>query len=83
MTTQLEAIYEQGVLRPLQPLDLAEGVRVEIILVSPPEVKRTPFEILSAIAALPLEVDREEEDGGREHDHYLYGKPKTQETKQE
>lgn len=83
MTTQLEAVYEQGVLRPLQPLDLAEGVKVEIILVSPPKAKRTPYEILSAIAALPLEVDREDEDGGREHDHYLYGKPKARETKQE
>jgi predicted DNA-binding antitoxin AbrB/MazE fold protein len=49
MTTQLEAIYEQGVLRPLQPLDLDEGVKVEIILVSLQE-KRTPYEILSAIA---------------------------------
>ncbi|MGH9831664.1 MAG: antitoxin family protein [Blastocatellia bacterium] len=56
MTTQLEAIYEQGVLRPLQPLDLAEGVKVEIILVSPLK-KRTPYEILSAIATLPLEVE--------------------------
>jgi predicted DNA-binding antitoxin AbrB/MazE fold protein len=73
MTTQLEAIYERGVLRPLQPLDLAEGVKVEIILVSPPEVNRTPFEILSAIAALPLEVEREEETAGREHDRFLYG----------
>jgi predicted DNA-binding antitoxin AbrB/MazE fold protein len=56
MTTQLEAIYEQGVLRPLQPLDLAEGVKVEIILVSPLKT-RAPHEILSAIAAMPLEVE--------------------------
>lgn len=56
MTTQLEAIYEQGVLRPLQPLDLAEGVKVEIILVSPLK-KRAPYEILSAISAMPLEVE--------------------------
>jgi predicted DNA-binding antitoxin AbrB/MazE fold protein len=39
MTTQLEAIYEQGVLRPLQPLDLAEGTRVELILVAPVAAK--------------------------------------------
>jgi predicted DNA-binding antitoxin AbrB/MazE fold protein len=71
MTTQLEAIYEQGVLRPLQPLDLDEGVKVEIILVSLQE-KRTPYEILSAIAAMPLEGDREES-AGREHDRFLYG----------
>jgi predicted DNA-binding antitoxin AbrB/MazE fold protein len=72
MTTQLEAIYEQGVLRPLRPLNLAEGVKVEIILVSQSADKRTPYEILSGIAALPLEVDREEI-AGREHDRFLYG----------
>lgn len=72
MITQLEAIYEQGVLRPLQPLDLVEGVKVEIILVPPASERRTPYEILSAIAALPLEVDREET-AGREHDRFLYG----------
>lgn len=57
MTTQLEAIYEQGVLRPLRPLDLDEGVKVEIILVSPQKAKRTPYEILSAIAEMSLEVE--------------------------
>ena len=35
MTTSIEAIYEHGVLRPLQPLLLAEGMKVEIILLSP------------------------------------------------
>lgn len=34
MTTSIEAIYEHGVLRPLQPLALAEGMKVEIILLS-------------------------------------------------
>ena len=72
MTTQLEAVYEQGVLRPLQPLDLAEGMKVAITLVTPITAKRTPYEILSDIAALPLEVAREEH-AGREHDRFLYG----------
>lgn len=71
MTTQFEAVYEQGVLRPLQPLDLAEGTRVEITVVASAQA-RTPYEILSAIAALPLEITREER-AGREHDRFLYG----------
>jgi predicted DNA-binding antitoxin AbrB/MazE fold protein len=71
MTTQLAAVYEQGVLRPLQPLDWAEGTRVELTVVSSTPA-RTPYEILSAIAALPLEVAREE-CAGREHDRFLYG----------
>lgn len=35
----IEAIYEQGVLRLLTPLDLAEGARVEIILIEPLKAK--------------------------------------------
>jgi len=78
MTTQLEAVYEQGLLRPLKPLDLAEGVKVEIILLTPDTARRTPYEILSAIAALPLEVTREEQ-AGRDHDRFLYGRQDTEE----
>ena len=32
MSQAVEAIYERGVLRPLQPLELAEGQRVAISL---------------------------------------------------
>jgi len=39
MTTQLEAIYEQGMLRPLQPLNLVEGMKVEIIVITPDTAK--------------------------------------------
>jgi predicted DNA-binding antitoxin AbrB/MazE fold protein len=35
MTTSVEAIYEQGVLRPLTPLDLAEGTKITIVLLEP------------------------------------------------
>ena len=41
MTTSIEAVYEQGVLRPLKPLGLAEGTRVDIILVAPNAQKLT------------------------------------------
>lgn len=71
MTVQIEAIYEQGVLKPLIPLTLDEGARVEIILITPDQLLGTPYEILSSIAALPLEVEREER-AGREHDQFLY-----------
>jgi predicted DNA-binding antitoxin AbrB/MazE fold protein len=39
MSASIEAVYEQGVLRPLIPLGLAEGTRVEIILIEPLEAK--------------------------------------------
>ena len=33
MTKSVEAIYEGGVLRPLWPLDLAEGTKIAVLLV--------------------------------------------------
>ncbi len=44
----------------MQPIDLPEGTRVEITLV---ENKKTPADILAAIASLPLEGDRDEFSG--------------------
>ncbi len=35
MTTTIEVIYERGLLRPLQPLALAEGTKAEITLRTP------------------------------------------------
>lgn len=72
MTMHIEAIYEKGVLKPVVPLALVEGARVELTLQqAEPPTKPTPYEILSAIASLPLEVDRVET-AGLEHDKFLY-----------
>ena len=35
MITPIEAVYEQGILRPLKPLELAEGTMVAIVLLEP------------------------------------------------
>lgn len=74
MTTLVEAIYEHGVLRLMQPIDLAEGSRVRVIVSVEEKVaeQRTPANILATIAALPLEADGEEF-SGRDHDVILYG----------
>lgn len=69
----LEAVYEGGVLRLMQPIDLPEGTRVEITLV---KNKRTPADILAAIASLPLEGDRDEF-SGRDHDKIIYSEKET------
>ena len=74
MTALVEAIYEHGVLRLLQPIDLAEGTRVEVI-VSAKDVaagQASVADILASIAALPLEADGEEF-SGQNHDVILYG----------
>jgi predicted DNA-binding antitoxin AbrB/MazE fold protein len=59
MATPIAAIYEQGVLRPTQPIDLKEGTQVKLIIVNEqdPSIPQSPASILAAIAALPLEGD--------------------------
>lgn len=36
---QIEAVYEHGILRPIHPLELAEGEKVTITLVTAAEVE--------------------------------------------
>ena len=78
MSTTIEAVYEQGVFRPRRPVDLAEGTRVEVIVIPPrsddPRAGvQTPAEILAEIAALATPSDTPTRDG-RDHDAILYGR---------
>lgn len=69
----LEAVYEQGLLRLTQPLNLPEGTRVEITLVERETnlQQQKPADILGGIASLPLEGEQDEF-SGRDHDRILY-----------
>src|SRR5262245_43378187 len=60
--TTVKAIYEQGVLRLLQPLALADGTRVAVMVITqePPAEGRTSADMLAIIAALPTEAGGEE-----------------------
>ncbi|MFL6257318.1 MAG: antitoxin family protein [Pyrinomonadaceae bacterium] len=73
MTKQVEAVYEQGRLRPLEPLELPEGARLRVVLITEDDAdsQKAPADILSEIAALPLEGSTELF-SGREHDSVLY-----------
>jgi len=80
MTTTAAAIYENGVLRPLSPLPLAEGARVEVTVTdeassSVAEIS-TVASLLRQIAALPMESS-DAGFSGRDHDRILYGGAKT------
>ena len=55
MSKVIEAIYENGVFRPLEPVTLPEGEHVEVCV---PEVSPTPHERLEALEA--FEAMREE-----------------------
>lgn len=74
MTVALAAVYEQGVLRPLQPIELTEGTLVEIILLASPlsPDHPSPAALLAEIAALPDE-GLTDPFSGRDHDQVLYG----------
>lgn len=73
MTKEIEAVYEQGMIRPLQPLDLPEGARLDVIVITHEhtEINGNAAEILAEIAALPLEGPGDAF-SGREHDSILY-----------
>lgn len=79
MTTTVEAIYERGVLRLKEPIALAEGAQVEVIVITRDAAQNgaSPAEILSTIAALPLEGESDDF-SGRDHDRILYGAKDTQ-----
>lgn len=74
MSLTVEAIYEEGVLKPVQPISLAEGTRVSLVIKTTDEreVGQSPATILAAIAALPLEVT-DQSASNQDHDQTLYG----------
>ena len=68
----VEAIYELGTLRLLQPLTLDECSKVQVSIVPSKLLSdQTPLEILQAIAELPLE-GKTDSFSGRNHDQILY-----------
>ena len=76
MAKTVQAVYENGVFRPSEPVAIAEGARVELtVRATPVETAASPQAIrdmIAEIAALPLEGPR---DGfsGADHDRLLYG----------
>jgi predicted DNA-binding antitoxin AbrB/MazE fold protein len=72
MAQAIEAVYENGVLRPKEPMAFTEGETVDILVL--PRAKRRPAEILAEIAALPgTGKDDGVHDVSENHDRYLYG----------
>jgi predicted DNA-binding antitoxin AbrB/MazE fold protein len=72
MSKQIQAVYEKGVLRPLEPLKLDEGEELDVVLLPRRKsIARDAARVLADIAKLPLEGAQ---DGfsGAEHDRILY-----------
>lgn len=74
MTTTFEAVYEKGVLRPLQPVQLAEGSQVEVT-VRPTRTPVDPQDAARRLASIAAKSPRgdEAETASRDHDQFLYG----------
>lgn len=74
MSQTISAVYENGTLILDEPLAVSNGVKVEIIVLSPREKKRekNSAEILTELAALPIE-GKTDKFSGRDHDKILYG----------
>ncbi|MFL5244748.1 MAG: antitoxin family protein [Gemmataceae bacterium] len=75
MAITVEAIYENGVLKPEKPLPFKEHAKVYIT------VEESQLSLAERIVALtanlpPEVVDAWPTDGASQHDHYLYGAPK-------
>jgi predicted DNA-binding antitoxin AbrB/MazE fold protein len=75
MTVIVEAVYEDGVLKPVEPLPLSEHERVRVTV----EPVRPPVweQIVALTADAPPEaLAKLPSDGAAQLDHYLFGDPK-------
>jgi len=64
MSKQIQAIYERGMIRPLEPVTLAEGEELDVVLL--PRHKQSqgnPAKALEEINGLPLEGEQDSSSG--------------------
>lgn len=88
MSITINATYEDGVLKPAQPLPLSEHAQVLVTVEQqleaalprdPQPTGEVPLweQILALTRDLPPEVfEGLPTDGASQHDHYIYGTPK-------
>ena len=66
MAIVVDATYENGILKPKQPLTLAEGAEVRLTITP----VREPYDPLEAV----IGIGDGQPDGAENHDKYIYGK---------
>ena len=74
MTHAIQAVYEKGLLKPMEKLSLHEGEMIKMILL---KKKVSPnanavYKAINNIAEMPIEGDNKAF-SGRDHDTLLYG----------
>ena len=70
MTLTIEAVYENGVLKPAQPLPLQERETVRVTIEAAHTAVQDPFEEVIGTCDGPP-------DGAADHDKYLYGESRS------
>jgi len=71
MTTTVKAVYEGGVLRPLEPLDLGEHEQVYVLLL-PEEPAKVAAAQRAALTGLVGSGEGDVADVSLRHDEFLY-----------
>lgn len=77
----IRAVYENGVFRPTEPVELPENCPVKLVIdegnrADSQPSPAAPLARLAAIAAGHPENPNLPADFAEQHDHYLYGVPK-------
>jgi predicted DNA-binding antitoxin AbrB/MazE fold protein len=66
MSTVVEAVYENGILKPAEPLSLPEGMRVRLTIMPADENHDPMVAVIGTCDGPP--------DGADNHDKYIHGK---------
>jgi len=75
MPTAVKAVYQNGVFKPKEPLDLKDQTEVEVLIpsLSAPDDDPTGWKAAERLIGLILDAPT---DMAEHHDHYLYGRPR-------
>lgn len=73
MTTAVKAIYEDGVFKPLEPLQLDELTQVDVLIPCPTPIEQVKPAGSGAIDDLIGFIRNAPADMAEHHDRYLYG----------
>jgi predicted DNA-binding antitoxin AbrB/MazE fold protein len=75
MTTAIKAIYENGVFKPKEPLELENRTEVEVLIPSQPSSADDDPTGWKAAEIVIGSVDNAPPDMAEHHDRYLYERP--------
>jgi AF2212-like len=77
MTNAVKAIYENGVFKPKEPVQLQERTEVEVLVPTqaPPDHDDDPTGWAAAEGLIGF-IDDAPADMAEHHDHYLYSRPR-------